>query len=548
MDIRTAVWLGLALLLFYLLTTSAHQPTGDEEEYVAVAENILTRGTLAIVTPSPGTDGRSQFTESYSKFALGQSLLLLPVVALQMITRAIVPVPFAFLPHLVLNFLPVFESAATCALVFLLFRLNRLGPDFHLSRSTAATAALLTGIATQMWPSSRTLFADNSVALLLTLAVYSLARFHREDGGIGWAVTAAWAAAITVLCKTLFALACPALAAYGIWAATQKNRQGKLPKAQIVRLASLAALPFLLVGATQLQYNYLRYGSIWLSGYHQGRDGDFGFSTPILVGLYGIFLSSGRSLFLYSPLCLLAFLGFRDFFKHAKAEFLLIAGASLPVVLAYAKWWSWHGGWEWGTRFYLFLIPLLMWLSVPAWRWLDQKELSLRARNLRKVALAFLISISVFIQLLGILIHPIAYWKMTASDLNVLQRPVYEKGVWEIRDDMPLAHFVPEFSPVAAHAWLIWATWNRNRLDEETLAAHAPWTSLNPKWAPTNVKSYLGYDVWFIGDWIGPWLEHGGSLGSMILFALLLAGMSLFSGFKLRSYAWRSPPSPSRKA
>ena len=548
MDINTAVSLGLALFFLYVLTTSAHQLYGDEEEYVAVAENILTRGTPAIVTASPAPDGRSKLADSYSKFSLGQSLLLLPVVALQMTTQEIVPVGLAFMPHLVVNFLPAFESAATCALVFLLFRLNRLGPDFHLSRSTAATAALFTGIATQIWPSSRTLFADNSVAILLTLAVYSLARFHREDGGIGWAVTAAWAAALMVLCKTLFVLACPALAAYGVWAARQKKEQGKISIKKIARLAWLAALPFVLVVAAQLWYNDLRYDSLWLSGYHEGRDGDFGFSTPVLVGLYGIFLSSGRSLFLYSPLCLLAFLGYRAFLKHAKAEFLLIAGASLPVVLAYAKWWSWHGGWEWGTRFYLFLIPLLLWISTPAWRWLDQRELSLRARNLRKAALASLISISVFIQLLGILIHPIAYWKMTASDLNLLRRPVYEKGVWEIRDDMPLAHFVPEFSPVAAHAWLVWATWNRDRLDEKTLAAYAPWTSLNPRWAPTNVKSYLGYDVWFIGDWIGPWLEHGGSLGSVALVALLLAGMSFFSGFKLRSYGWRLPPSPSRKA
>jgi len=547
-DFKVALWLGLVLFFFYLLTTSAHRPIGDEEEYVAVAASILTNGTPAIIKAQPSSDGRVQKTRTYYKFPLGHSLLLLPFVALQVIAQEIFPFGFAFVSHFFLNSLFALESAALCALLFLLVRLlGNVHANLKLSQSTTVAVALTTALATQIWPASRTLFADNSVAVFLTLAIYALLRFRYDDAGQGWAIIASCAAAMMIFCKNFMILAYPALAVYGIWAALEKKKQGKISTDQTVRLAIMAAMPFAIIVVTQLWYNHLRYGSVWLSGYHEGRDGDFGFSTPLLVGLYGIFLSSGRSFFLYSPMCLLAFLGARDFFKYAKTESALIAGASLPVVFAYAKWWSWHGGWEWGARFYVFLIPLLMWISTPAWRWLDGIDISARARKIRTMALTALFLVSISVQVLGILIHPMAYWNMTASDLKVLEHPMYVKGTWEIRDDMPLAHFVPEFSPVAAHAWLVWATWNRHRLGEQSLAAAAPWISLNPNWAPTNVKYYLGYDVWFVGNWIDPWLEQKRSVAPLVVVALSLVVMGLFSGINLGWHLRRSAPPPSRK-
>src|SRR5262245_39697467 len=80
-DVRVALWLGLALFFLYLLTTPAHRPYGDEEKYLAVAENILTRGSPAVTSTQPGVAGQLHDVISYSKFALGQSLLMLPFAA-----------------------------------------------------------------------------------------------------------------------------------------------------------------------------------------------------------------------------------------------------------------------------------------------------------------------------------------------------------------------------------------------------------------------------------------------------------------------------------
>jgi len=149
--------------------------------------------------------------------------------------------------------------------------------------------------------------------------------------------------------------------------------------------------------------------------------------------------------------------------------------------------------------------------------------------------LALLIVAAIGVQILGLLIHPAAYWALTARELNILSYPVYEKGVWEIRDDMPLTHFIPEFSPLAAHAWLVWATLNRNRMDERALVTHAPWYSLNPKWAPKNVRPYLGFDMWFFfGDAPGTRLGEDKSIGYVVMTAGALVAMAVFCIFKLR--------------
>ncbi len=57
-----------------------------------------------------------------------------------------------------------------------------------------------------------------------------------------------------------------------------------------------------------------------------------------------------------------------------------------------------------------------------------------------------------------------------------------------MRDDLLLNHFVPEFSPIVAHAWLlrygIEATFIGDTTDVRRRAAeNAPWLSLNRAWS-----------------------------------------------------------------
>jgi hypothetical protein len=81
--------------------------------------------------------------------------------------------------------------------------------------------------------------------------------------------------------------------------------------------------------------------------------------------------SPGKSIFLYAPpLILSIFLWPRLHRRHPPlAKSLLIL--TFSVLFFYGAWWSWHGGWVWGPRFLVPLVPLwcLSWGEIPARRW-----------------------------------------------------------------------------------------------------------------------------------------------------------------------------------
>jgi hypothetical protein len=112
--------------------------------------------------------------------------------------------------------------------------------------------------------------------------------------------------------------------------------------------------------------SWLRRGHPLVSGY-EGNHGEStvlpysgrpGFSYPFFFGVLSILLSFGKGLVFYAPGLLLpvpAGAVSAEARSAWRGWLLLLAG----LVLVYAQWWSWYGGWFWGPRFFLFA-------SVPA--------------------------------------------------------------------------------------------------------------------------------------------------------------------------------------
>jgi hypothetical protein len=85
-----------------------------------------------------------------------------------------------------------------------------------------------------------------------------------------------------------------------------------------------------------------------------------GFSYPLLLGLLAILLSFGKGLLFYAPGLVVPIgrddgAASRNVRAYHRTSMVFLAG----LVLVYAKWWAWYGGWTWGPRFFLFA-------SVPA--------------------------------------------------------------------------------------------------------------------------------------------------------------------------------------
>ena len=95
-----------------------------------------------------------------------------------------------------------------------------------------------------------------------------------------------------------------------------------------------------------------------------------GFSYPLFFGLLSVLFSFGKGLFFYAPGLLLPV---RRLLGAISVRLLgayeLWIAFLVGIVLTYAKWWAWFGGWTWGPRFFLIAaIPASCALAVALYR------------------------------------------------------------------------------------------------------------------------------------------------------------------------------------
>ncbi len=82
------------------------------------------------------------------------------------------------------------------------------------------------------------------------------------------------------------------------------------------------------------------------------------FSYPFVLGVAAILFSFGRGLLFFLPgLALPAYQRLRQVGGPELAQvYRLWVAFTAGLVVLYASWWAWHGGWTWGPRFFLFGI------------------------------------------------------------------------------------------------------------------------------------------------------------------------------------------------
>jgi hypothetical protein len=128
-------------------------------------------------------------------------------------------------------------------------------------------------------------------------------------------------------------------------------------------LAAGAVLPVSLV----LLYN-LGLADNLAGGYGRGAHAHPGFlQHDLLSGLGGLLVSPARGLLVFSPFLLFLVLGWRHLPKdrgEGALTLAMCAGVGLQILL-YAKT-DWRAGTSWGPRYMTDLLPLLVWMLVPA--------------------------------------------------------------------------------------------------------------------------------------------------------------------------------------
>jgi hypothetical protein len=97
--------------------------------------------------------------------------------------------------------------------------------------------------------------------------------------------------------------------------------------------------------------NWIRRGSPFATAYESG------FDNPFLFGLLGILFSFGKGLVFFVPGMFLPvkrwMVGAGESMRRLYSVHLLWISFVVGLVLLYANWYGWDGGWFWGPRFFL---------------------------------------------------------------------------------------------------------------------------------------------------------------------------------------------------
>ncbi len=391
--LRGSFWLFGTIALLYLFSTSRERPWGDATPIWEVADSIVHSHNFHARTRWPTALPNGKDGHLYGLAPLFQSAIHIPGAALQRQISKVFPaywqITWRFTSHLA----PTLLGTLACVLFFGLCK--KLGmPPIPAAASTLALA-----FSTSVWVYSRYPYSETLQLACFTGFFSKLLDVRENPTWRQAALLGVWIG-LLVNAKPVFVLSGVGAGLFLIWV-LRKNWRALL---LVALVGTASAFPF---GMIYLWYNYLRWGSIYFTGYGLSFAGTGVSSAPVgvlhehpLWGLWGMFLSPGKSVFLYSPPLLVALLGFPRFVKRNRAIALAMLLTILPVLYLHAQMISWAGDYAWGPRYLIFALAVLL---LPAGflmqDWLD-KTSSLR-RWLGMTALALVFLSGAFVTYLG---------------------------------------------------------------------------------------------------------------------------------------------------
>jgi hypothetical protein len=332
---RTLLYLLLICLVVYLFSAKGYLEVSDTSYSLQTAEAIVNHGQLNIPSSDStlqGPDGRS-----YSKYGFGLPLYFVPFVAAGKALSGVTRLPAQQLIEFLISFGNIPFG------VFALVLFARLLRFFGITEANAHLLLAGLGLGTLAWRYSVSDFSEAMQMCVLLLAVYCVIRRSRPAiiaGGIAFA----W----LVLVKLIYVVFFPIFAIYLL------TRPGELRNR--IRILALFTLPFILICCFIGWLNADRFGNPLQSGYgHEAEEffpGQMWLTVPKLLG------SLDKGIFIFCPVLILGIFGWRAFFRKHRAEALLCAVLIALNLFWASAWHAWQGGWSWGPRLLVPMIPL----------------------------------------------------------------------------------------------------------------------------------------------------------------------------------------------
>ena len=520
---RGGLWLFAAVFCIYMLSMTREKPWGDAIPMWEMANSLAYNDSVAIKTRWPGNLPLGRGGKVYAVAPVLQGVVHIPGAVLQYQAQKhfplLAPLVWRFTSHLA----TVLLGALTCLLFFGMCRRAGAKP------ASAAITTLALALGTTIWVYSRYTYSEVLQAACFTGFFAQLLETRKAPSRRSGALLGMWAGLLVnakyiYLASVAGAIVFLLIVLWGRWRAILETAMA----------AAVAAMPFI---AVIFLYNFARWGSPFAAGYDLSSNA--GIRENIAFGLWGMFLSPGKSVFLYSPPLLAALVALPRALRRWPSFLpaaLLVLG---PPILVYARLIFWSGDYAWGPRYLVFAVPVMLLpacllvndLLSGAWGW---------RRVLAASALGTLLLSGGFVQYLGNAFywdHFIRIQHDAARDWLGVPNPKGngmldpKTGCGACFEDMHPMHWLPPFQPILGHLWML----HHVPYDDTWIVAEkdAPWhryTSLqlniSSSWARAR------FDWWFTE------YRDGHPTISWVLILGLPFFALLFFGLFLREVWW----------
>src|SRR5581483_6712599 len=392
---RSTVWttLGIGLIVFsiYVLSGPGRIDIIDGQLRYEVSANLVQNGRPELrdkfITSNAMLAVRGKDGAFYSFYCIAGSVFAAPFVWLGGLLGSPEGEGQRFLFSLSSG---LFGALAACVLYIFYI-------DLGVSKKRALMWCFVSAFATLLWPTSTSTF-DNAQHSFFSLFAIYLGYRSAIKKSIGLSIIAGVVAGILINYQEYFVLLIPALALSCLtWqgrkiddddagkssATKSRTKSSGLDFNDVARgigsvVSAIRKLAFgdgeyamarrrylaYACGAWSgavvfFFYNYMRFGSIFNSGKFdiiaQGHPVFFG---SFFIGLPGLLVSPGKSIFLYSPPIILGLIGIRRLWRVAPQVGLSVATTSFVLLMFLSKISFFGGDWCWGPRYLVILLPL----------------------------------------------------------------------------------------------------------------------------------------------------------------------------------------------
>jgi len=493
---RAEVWLFVAIASLYFFSTSSARPWGDATPVWEVADSIVHAHNFHPETRWPPTLPDGKDGQLYGLAPLLQVLVHVPGAALQRKLSVWFPEYWALAWRLTAHLAPTLLGTFCCVLFFGICR--RLG----MRPLAAALTTLALAFASSVWVYSRYAYSEALQMLCFTGMFGKVLDVRERPTWRGASILGVWMG-LLVNAKPVFLVSAAGAGLFLIWSLRRNWRAVVV----VAAAASASAIP---LGALYLWYNYLRWGSLTFTGYGVavsavGIAAGPGLHENALVGLWGMLLSPGKSIFLYSPPLLVSLFAFGRFAKRFPYLVLAMVLTVLPALYIHAQMISWAGDYAWGPRYTVFALPVLF---LPAGFLLDDWLETLAGRRrwlgLGALALAFLLGAGV--TYLGNAIYWDHFIRVEAEATQAWLGVPNRKGDSVSAPGAPCSvcfeslyslHWLPPFQHILGNLWLL--THLPFKDDWVKAEKDAPWrryTNLQVDIHENYARAYV--DWWFV--------------------------------------------------